>query len=95
MRSNAKVTHGLVWLGLLGLLFATWLASRFDLKSFNTVVALSISLAKMLLILSFFMELRSSKKSLWVIAAAGFIWVIVLFDLTLSDYLTRGYSWSQ
>jgi cytochrome c oxidase subunit 4 len=85
----------LVWLSLLGLLLVTWGFSRVDLQGFNSVIALAISLAKMLLIFAFFMELRSSKRPLWVVAAAGFIWILILFDLTLSDYLTRGYSWSQ
>jgi cytochrome c oxidase subunit 4 len=88
-------TPFLVWLSLLGLLVATWGFSRIDLKGFNVAIALAISLAKMLLIFALFMELRSSKRSLWIVAAAGFICVIILMDLTLADYLTRGYSWSQ
>jgi cytochrome c oxidase subunit IV len=94
MKPSIK-TPLLVWLSLLGLLLATWGFSRIDLKGFNSAIALAISLAKMLLIFTFFMELRSSKRSLWVVAAAGFIWILIFFDLTLSDYLTRGYSWSQ
>jgi cytochrome c oxidase subunit 4 len=94
MHSSIK-KHASVWLGLLALLFATWGFSRFDLGRFNIVVALSISLAKMLLIFAYFMELRADKKILWVIAGAGFLWLLIFFDLTLTDYFTRSYSWSQ
>jgi len=37
----------------------------------------------------------------WVFVAAGFIWLAIMIDLTLSDYLTRGtvvgtrQSWQQ
>jgi caa(3)-type oxidase subunit IV len=85
----------LVWLALLGLLFATRALARFDLKGFNSFVALGISLAKMLLVFAYFMELRSSPRTLWIIAGAGLLWLVIFFDLTLSDYLTRGYLGSQ
>jgi cytochrome c oxidase subunit 4 len=87
--------HALVWAALMALLLATFGLSRVDFKGFNVAIALVIALAKMLLIFAYFMELRASKRSLWVVASVGFIWLIILFDLTLSDYLTRGYSWSQ
>lgn len=77
------------------LLAATFGIARFDLKGFNVAIALAISLMKMFLILAYFMDLRTSKRALWVVASVGFVWLIILFDLTLTDYLTRGYSWSQ
>jgi cytochrome c oxidase subunit 4 len=94
MKPSIK-TPLVVWLGLLALLLATWGFSRLNLQGFNAAIALGISLAKMLLIFGFFMELRSSKRALWIVAAAGFVWILILFDLTLTDYLTRGYAWSQ
>jgi cytochrome c oxidase subunit 4 len=94
MNPSAK-KFAFVWLALLALLFATLGISRLNLGPFNGVIALVISVAKMLLILAYFMELKSSKRTLWVIAGTGFLLLLILFDLTLSDYLTRGYSWSQ
>ncbi len=93
--SVSKKTYTWVWLALLGLLFGTWAASRFDLKPFNVVIAMMVALAKMLLIILFFMHARSSERLVWVVAAAGFVWLLIFLDLTLSDYLTRGYSWSR
>ena len=91
----SKRKYGWVWLTLLLLLFATWLFSRFDFGAFNVVIAIGISFVKMILILLYFMHLRHSDKIIWIAAAAGFIWLFILIELTLSDYLTRGSAWSQ
>jgi len=92
---TSRKTYTWVWLALLGLLFLTWGLSRLDLKPFNLVIALTIAIVKMLLIILFFMHARHSERLVWVMAGAGFVWLIIFLDLTLSDYLTRGYSWSQ
>jgi cytochrome c oxidase subunit 4 len=91
----SRKSYTWVWLALLALLFATWAISRLDLKPFNVVIALAIAIIKMLLIILFFMHARYSERLVWVVAGAGFVWLIIFLDLTLSDYLTRGYSWSQ
>ena len=91
----SRKTYTWVWLALLGLLFLTWGLSRLDLKPFNLVIARAIALVKMLLIILFFMHARYSERLVWVAAGAGFVWLIIFLDLTLSDYLTRAYSWSQ
>jgi cytochrome c oxidase subunit 4 len=93
--SISRKTYTWVWLALLALLFATWGISRLDLKPFNLAIALAIAIVKMLLIILFFMHARYSERLVWVVAGAGFVWLIIFLDLTLSDYLTRGYSWSQ
>jgi len=90
-----RKTYGWVWLALLILLFATWGFSRIDLKPFNTAIALLIAFAKMLLIILFFMHVRYSRRVVWIFVCAGFVWFFIMVDLTLSDYLTRGFSWSQ
>jgi cytochrome c oxidase subunit IV len=45
---------------------------------------------KMLLVLLYFMHVRYSSRLTWIFVAAGFIWLLIMVDLTLSDYLTRG-----
>jgi len=42
------------------------------------------------LVILFFMHVKYSPRLLWVFVAAGFIWLAIMIDLTLSDYLTRG-----
>ncbi len=35
-------------------------------------------------------HVRYSSRLTWLFVAAGFIWLLIMIDLTLSDYLTRG-----
>ncbi len=79
-----------IWLALLVLLALTWGLARVDLGPFNIVVALSIALLKMSLVVLFFMHVRYHPQLTWVFVAAGFIWLLIMLDLTLSDYLSRG-----
>ena len=61
------------------------------LNSANVVVAMSIAVAKVLLVVLYFMHLRYASRLTWVFAAAGLFWLIILLALTLSDVLTRGW----
>jgi cytochrome c oxidase subunit 4 len=36
------------------------------------------------------MHVRHSRRLTWIFVAAGFIWLLIMIDLTLSDYFTRG-----
>lgn len=80
----------LVWLALLLLLFLNWGVAKLDLGRFNAPLGLTIAFAQMLLALLVFMHVRHSTPLTRVFVMVGFIWMLVLFDLTLSDYLTRG-----
>jgi cytochrome c oxidase subunit 4 len=77
---------------LLLLLGATIAANFIPLGPFNVAAALMISLAKGALIILFFMEVRYSKPIVWLFAAAGFVWLVLLLIMIQSDYQTR--SWS-
>ena len=90
-----KKAYAWTWFTLLVLLFATWGFSRLDLRPFNTAIALLIAIAKMALIILFFMHMRYSRRVIWIFVGAGFLWLLIMIELTMSDYLTRGYSWSQ
>ncbi len=78
-----------IWIALMTFLFLTWGAAQFNLGTMNIVVALTISVAKALLVILFFMHLRHSSKLTWIFAAAGFFWLLIMFTLVASDYLTR------
>jgi cytochrome c oxidase subunit 4 len=80
-----------VWVALLVLLLLTWGLARINLGNFNAVAALTIACVKMVLVLLYFMHLRYKSRLTWVFAAAGFIWLLIMVDLTLSDYFTRGW----
>jgi cytochrome c oxidase subunit 4 len=77
--------------GILMLLLAvTWTVGYADLGWFNLVAALAIAIAKALLVALFFMHVKGSSGVLRIAAAAGLIWLLILFVLTLGDYFTRG-----
>ena len=62
-----------------------------DLGALNNVIMLGIAITKALLVVLFFMHVRWSTRLTWVVAASGFVWLIILFGLTMMDYLTRGW----
>ncbi len=85
-----RKTYYYIWLGLMALLFLTWGLAQINLGPFNIVAMLSIALIKMLMVVLVFMHVKYSPRLLWVFVAAGFMWLAIMIDLTLSDYLTRG-----
>ena len=85
----ASKTYFLTVAALLGLLAITIAAAYVNLGPFNTIVAMSISVAKGLLIILFFMHVRDSNRLIWVAAATGFFWLGIMFALAMSDFITR------
>ena len=64
-------------------------AAFVDMGALNNVVMLGIAMAKALLVILFFMHVRWGTRLTWVVAASGFFWLLILFGLTMQDYLTR------
>ena len=79
-----------VWMALLALLLLTWGLAQINMRPFNNVAALGISITKMLLVVLFFMHGKYEKPLTWIFIVAGVVWFLIMVDLTLSDYLTRG-----
>jgi cytochrome c oxidase subunit 4 len=74
------------------LLFGTWLtvwAAGRDFGEWNTPIALAIACSKAALVVLYFMHVRWSSKVVWIAAAIGFVFLVVLLGFTLSDYATR------
>jgi cytochrome c oxidase subunit 4 len=63
-----------------------------NLGPFNFPVAISIAIIKATLVILFFMHVKYSSRLTKLIIGTGFFFLVVLFTLTLSDYLTRGWS---
>lgn len=59
------------------------------LAPLNIVIAMTIAIIKAVIIILYFMHVRFSSKLVWVFAGAAFYWVIILFVLTLTDYMSR------
>lgn len=85
----AASTYVWVWLALLALLMLTLGSAYLSLGWLNGVVNLAIATAKALLVMIFFMHLRSSHYVLKIFATAGFFWLAILIGLSLSDFLAR------
>jgi cytochrome c oxidase subunit 4 len=75
---------------LISLLALTVGASLIPLGSIGSYVAIGIAMAKAVLVLWFFMDLRRSPRLTIYAAVAGFLWIFLLLILVLSDYVTRG-----
>jgi cytochrome c oxidase subunit IV len=80
-----------VFLTLIALTALTTGVAFVDLGPFNTVAALAIAVAKMLLVVLFFMHLKYSEGLTKIVVLAGIFWLAILIALTLTDELTRGW----
>jgi cytochrome c oxidase subunit 4 len=80
-----------VFAALAALTVLTTAVAYVDLGFFNVIVALTIAVAKALLVVLFFMHLARSRHRTQVVAGAGILWLLILITFTLSDALTRGW----
>lgn len=78
-----------VALALLALFILTVAVAYVDLGPLNIYIAVTIALIKATLVVLYFMHVRYHTRLTWIFASAGFIWLLILFALTLSDYATR------
>ena len=88
--ASTKIYY-LVFLALLVGTGVTYAAALVDFGFFNNVVMLFIAVIKAALVILFFMGVRWSSRLTWVVAASGFVWLLILFGITMSDYLSRGW----
>jgi cytochrome c oxidase subunit 4 len=84
-----KRVYYLVFATLLLLTLVTVDVAFYDLGLLSTPLALGIATCKALLVIFYFMHVRYSPRLTWALAGAGFLWLLILIVLTLSDYLTR------
>ena len=70
----------------------TVVVAKFDFGFMNNVIMLAIAITKALLVVLFFMHVRWSSRLTWVVAGAGFFWLLIMFSLTMSDYMSRGWT---
>ena len=84
-------TYFAVFGALMVLTGLTVWASFQHLGIWNTPVALGIAVAKATLVALFFMHLRYSPKLTRLVIASSLLWLVILFAITMSDYVSR--SW--
>jgi cytochrome c oxidase subunit IV len=65
-----------------------------NLGALNFPVAITIAVTKATLVILFFMHVKESSRLTKLVIATGFFFLLVLFSLTLTDYMSRGWSTS-
>jgi cytochrome c oxidase subunit 4 len=69
----------------------TYAAARVDLGPLNNVVMLTIAVTKALLVILYFMHVRWGTRLTWLVVASGFFWLLIMFSVTMTDFLSRGW----
>lgn len=59
---------------------------------FNDVLAVTIACVKASLVVLYFMHVRYGSGLMKVFAGAGFLWLILLFSIILTDYVSRDWA---
>jgi cytochrome c oxidase subunit IV len=79
--------------GALMVLTAITVAVAFvNLGQWNFPVAISIAILKATLVILFFMHVKYNSRLTKLFIASGFFFLLILFTLTLTDYVSRGWS---
>jgi len=84
-------TYVAVFVGLIILTVLTYVAAINDFGALNTPIALGIAALKASLVVLFFMGVRYNTPLTKVVVISGFFWLIIMFGLTMGDYMSR--SW--
>src|SRR4029453_5492929 len=66
-------------------------AAFVDMGAMNNVIMLTIACVKAALVVLFFMHVRWGTRLTWVVVASGFFWLLIMFGLTMTDYISRGW----
>jgi cytochrome c oxidase subunit 4 len=67
----------------------TYLAALQDFGWLNTPIALGIAFTKASLVVIYFMGVRYNTPLTKVVVVAGFFWLLIMFGLTMGDYVSR------
>src|SRR4051794_12005554 len=84
-------TYVATFVALLVLTAITYLVATQDFGWLNTPIALAVAVTKASLVVIYFMGLRYNTSLTKTVAVGGFFWLTILFGITISDYLTRGW----
>ena len=82
-------TYVTIFVSLLVLTGATYIVATFDFGWLNTPIALAVALVKASLVIIYFMGVRYNTPLTKLVVVAGFFWLVILFGLTMNDYVTR------
>ncbi len=86
-----KKMYFVIFAALMAFTAITVAVSRVDLGALNVVVALAVAVTKAVLVILFFMHVRSSPPLTKLTVVAGFLWLAIMIALMLTDYLSRAW----
>lgn len=86
---STRATFILVWLVCLVLLGVNLVVAQLKLGALAPAPILGIAVLQAFLIMWFFLHVRRVGTVVRLAAFAAFLWVMILFGLSLGDYLTR------
>ena len=87
---SSKGSYYTIFGALMVLTGITVAAAFVNLGSFNFPVAISIAITKATLVILFFMHAKYSSQLTKLFVGMSFFFLLILFALTMTDYLSRG-----
>jgi cytochrome c oxidase subunit 4 len=88
---SPKTTYYGIFGALMVLTIITVAVAFINLGALNFPVALGIAILKATLVILFFMHVKYSSRLTKLICGTAFFFLVILFGLTLTDYLSRGW----
>ena len=88
---SPRSTYYTIFGSLMVLTAITVSVAFINLGALNFPVALSIAILKATLVILFFMHVKYSSRLTKLICGGAFFFLVILFGLTLTDYLSRGW----
>jgi len=88
---SPKTVSYTIFASLMVLTGITVAVAFINLGPLNFPVALSIAIVKATLVILFFMHVKYSSRLTKLVVATGFFFLLILFTLTMTDYLSRGW----
>jgi cytochrome c oxidase subunit 4 len=82
-------TYVAVFVALIVLTLITYFVATRDYGWLNTPIALGVALLKASLVVIYFMGVRYNTPLTKVVVVAGFFWLLIMFGLTMGDYVSR------
>jgi len=79
----------LIWVVLLVVLGGSAWSAFFPLGALNPTINLLLAALMLFILATFLMDLKSASPVVRLVASAGVLWVVFLFTLTFTDYLSR------
>ena len=84
-------TYFVVLASLMVFTAVTVAVAFFDLGPLNNVVMLGIAVFKATLVVMYFMHVKYGTRLIPVVIASGAFFLVILFAITMSDYMSRGW----